>query len=130
MAKGREPKKQRTDSERRIRQCERFARLIRVTQLLMGNARWGPNDIARELECSVRTVYRDITTLSMAGVPIHFDKECACYRVPEGFRFPGFEPKSSKSTSKANPTVERGVLEMVDECQILLNSIRAKIEGI
>lgn len=87
--------KQRRDAERRMRQYERFARLLRITRLLLGHGRWGPDDLAKEICCSPRTIYRDIQTLGMAGIPIYFNKECQAYQVPEGFKFPGLETKTS-----------------------------------
>jgi predicted DNA-binding transcriptional regulator YafY len=88
--------KQRSDADRRVRQCERFARLLRLTRLLLGHGRWGPEDLAKEIGCSPRTIYRDIQTLGMAGIPIHFDKGCQAYRVPDGFTFPGIEIAPTK----------------------------------
>ena len=104
--------KQRKDAERRVRQCERFARLIRITRLLLGHGRWGPDDLAKEIACSPRTIYRDIQTLSMAGIPIHFDKSCQAYRVPEGFRFPGIETKG------------RGAQENTDRIGVVLEQVK------
>src|SRR5215212_6358501 len=66
MAEGRK------DADRRSRQCARFARLIRIARLLMGNGRWGPEDLAREIECSVRTIFRDIEVLTVSGMPITY----------------------------------------------------------
>ena len=88
--------KQRSDADRRVRQCERFARLLRLTRLLLGHGRWGPEDLAKEICCSPRTIYRDIQTLNMAGIPIHFDKGCQAYCVPDGFTFPGIEIAPTK----------------------------------
>lgn len=100
----------RTDAARRVRQCERFARLIRITRLLLGHGRWGPEALAQEIDCSVRTVYRDITTLTMAGIPIHFDKATQAYRVPEGFRFPGFSPAGVATEARSLGTDEMRTL--------------------
>lgn len=117
--------KQRRDAERRIRQCERFARLIRITQLLLGHGRWGPDDLAKEIECSPRTIYRDIQTLSMAGIPIHFDKDCKAYRVPDGFRFPGIERKVDDSVpSTVNSDNRRQLLEVINKFDALLRSLK------
>jgi predicted DNA-binding transcriptional regulator YafY len=90
--------KARSDADRRTRQCERYARLLRITRLVMGHGRWGPDDLAREVGCSVRTVHRDIQVLSMSGVPIYWDRACEAYRVREGFRFPGLEPRPGDRT--------------------------------
>jgi biotin operon repressor len=57
----------------------------------MGKGRWDVDSLAEELECSRRTVYRDLQTLSMAGIPWFFDNELRAYRVRPGFRFPGIE---------------------------------------
>jgi hypothetical protein len=127
--------KQRRDADRRVRQCERFARLIRITQLLLGHGRWGPDDLAKEICCSVRTIYRDITTLSMAGIPIHFDKGCNAYRVPDGFRFPGIECKDKKLlTGTAEQPLGDEILrilvqekdELLEQLRHVLNKIAAQ----
>jgi len=49
--------KERTDAERSNRQCARFGRIAR---LVTGNGRWRPDDLAKELECSTRTIYLDV----------------------------------------------------------------------
>jgi predicted DNA-binding transcriptional regulator YafY len=117
---------QRRDADRRVRQCERFARLIRITQLLLGHGRWGPDDLAKEICCSVRTIYRDITTLSMAGIPIHFDKGCNAYRVPDGFRFPGIDKAGTQPLKNAIEITEcvRAVEAFISQAEKLLAELR------
>lgn len=97
--------RQRRDADRRSRQCARFARLIRIARLVTGNGRWGPEDLAREIECSERTIYRDIEVLSAAGIPVFFDKSTRAYRVPEGFRFGKLDPQQVETCDTVNPAV-------------------------
>ncbi len=97
--------RQRRDADRRSRQCARFARLIRIARLVTGNGRWGPEDLAREIECSERTIYRDIEVLSAAGIPVYFDKSIQAYRVREGFRFSQLDPTTVDLCDAANPAV-------------------------
>jgi predicted DNA-binding transcriptional regulator YafY len=80
----------RTDAERRIRQVERFSRLLRVLNCISGSGRWDAEALAKELECSRRTVHRLLQTLSLAGVPWYFDETTRAYRIRAGFRFPLF----------------------------------------
>jgi biotin operon repressor len=124
--------KQRKDSERRVRQCERFARLIRITRLLLGHGLWGPDDLAKEIDCSPRTIYRDIQTLSMAGIPIHFDKGCQAYRVPDGFRFPGVNTSSGVegSTNSETAILISDAKKMLSEGERFLGSLRQLISGL
>lgn len=81
----------RTDADRRVRQCERLGRLLRLLYLIMGRGRWDADTLAEELCCSRRTVFRLFQTLSYAGVPWYFDESKKAYRVRPGFKFPGID---------------------------------------
>ncbi len=80
--------KKRTDAERRVRQTDRLARVLRVLQLIQSTGPWTAHGIAKELECSERTVYRDLQTLSAAGVPWFFDEYSQSYRIRDGYKGP------------------------------------------
>ena len=75
------------DRDRRARQADRLARILSVLRLIQGRSRWTAEAIAQEVGCGVRTVYRDLQTLEVAGVPWFFDKIEGCYRVRSDFRF-------------------------------------------
>lgn len=49
--------KKRTDADRRVRQSDRLARVLRVLQLIQSPGPWTAQSIAKELECSERTIY-------------------------------------------------------------------------
>ena len=78
----------RSDAERRLRQSDRLARVFRVLQLIQSRGRYSAREIAAEIECSERTVYRDLQVLLMAGVPYYFSEEKNTYRVRPGWQFP------------------------------------------
>ena len=78
----------RSDSDRRLRQAARFARLLRVLELIQGRARYGVKEIAAELECSERTIFRDLAVLELAGVPWFYDEAEQSYRIRPGYNFP------------------------------------------
>lgn len=119
-------KKQRTDAERRIRQCERLSHLLRTLHLIMGKGRWDADGLAEELECSRRTIYRLLQTLSMAGVPWYFDKSCRAYRVRPGFKFPVIEPTAKADTppSVTSSELERLVEKLISEGEAFLGSLQ------
>jgi predicted DNA-binding transcriptional regulator YafY len=78
----------RAESQRRLRQAGRLGRVLKVLELIQGRGRYAVKDVAAELECSERTVFRDLAVLQMAGVPYYHDREAQCLRVRPGFRFP------------------------------------------
>ncbi len=86
--------KKRTDAQRRIRQSDRLARVLRLLQLIQGHGNWNAATIAKKLDCSERTVYRDLQTLAAAGIPWYFDDFNQCYKLREGYRghFPKLPP--------------------------------------
>jgi predicted DNA-binding transcriptional regulator YafY len=54
---------------------ERLGRQWRIIQLLVSARRgWSAADLASELDCNPRTVYRDLEALQLAGFPLYTDK--------------------------------------------------------
>ena len=78
--------RKRTDAERRARQTDRLARVLRLLQLIHGPGGWNAPSLAEKLGCSERTVFRDLQTLKAAGVPWVFDEYSQSYRIREGYR--------------------------------------------
>ncbi len=81
-------KRDKPDRDRRIRQADRLARVLRVLELIQSRGRWTTKAIAEEIECSERTVYRDLDVLKFAGIPYYREGDQQFVRVRSDFRFP------------------------------------------
>ena len=65
----------------------RASRLLSTILLLQNRGRMTAQELATELEVSVRTVYRDIESLSAAGVPVYGESgHDGGYALVEGYR--------------------------------------------
>jgi len=82
------PIKKRPDRDRRVRQAERLARILKILEKIQGQGWWTKKGLAELLECSERTVYRDLEAIGYAGVPLEVEGKQKFIRVRPGYRFP------------------------------------------
>jgi predicted DNA-binding transcriptional regulator YafY len=68
-----------------LEKASRLWRTLKIFTLIEGKPGIGASELAERCEVSLRTVYRDINLLKLAGIPIYYDKG---YRVSEGFFLP------------------------------------------
>jgi len=66
----------------------RIYRLLRLITMLQGRSGYTANDLARELEVSRRTIFRDLNMLEMAHIPYYYDAEQGGYRISGHFFLP------------------------------------------
>lgn len=81
-------KQNRPDRDRRVRQADRLARILRVLELVQSRGRWTTKALADEIDCSERTVYRDLDVLKFAGIPYYREGDQQFVRVRPDFKFP------------------------------------------
>ncbi|WP_187366377.1 helix-turn-helix transcriptional regulator [Trebonia kvetii] len=78
----------------------RADRLVSLALLLQARGRMSADDLAAELEVSVRTIYRDISALNTAGIPVLAEpgRSGGC-RLVDGYRFPlrGLSPDEAEA---------------------------------
>ena len=65
----------------------RASRLLTLLMLLQTRGRQSAPALARAMECSVRTIYRDVDQLSASGVPVYGDRgRSGGFQLREGWR--------------------------------------------
>jgi predicted DNA-binding transcriptional regulator YafY len=126
--------KKRTDADRRVRQSDRLARVLRLLQLIQGQGNWNALTIAQKLECSERTVYRDLQTLTAAGIPWYFDDFSQSYRLREGYRaqFPKIrsKPGSDQHDSTSNSALTEDARSIATLAKEAAQRLLTEAEGV
>ena len=106
----------------------RVHRLLRLITLLQGGRNYSAADLARELEVSKRTVYRDLNMLELAHIPYYFDPDTGGYRIRGYFFLP---PINLTLTEALSMLAMTGRIEGAKNVPLLGHGTRAavKLEG-
>jgi predicted DNA-binding transcriptional regulator YafY len=81
------PVKRRPEPDRRLRQAERFARILRLLELLQERSPRDARALAAALGATERTVYRDLKVLELAGVGCDYNPGLGGYVLRGDYRF-------------------------------------------
>jgi predicted DNA-binding transcriptional regulator YafY len=106
----------------------RVHRLLRLITLLQGGRNYSAADLARELEVSKRTVYRDLNMLELAHIPYYFDPDTGGYRIGGHFFLP---PINLTLVEALSMLAMSGRIEGAQNVPLLGHGTRAaaKLEG-
>ena len=102
------------------------SRLLSTLMLLQTRGRMSAPDLAKELEVSIRTVYRDIDQLSAAGIPVMADRgRDGGFQLLNGFRtqLTGLTQAEAEALMLAGlpgPAAELGLAERMSSARLKL----------
>jgi predicted DNA-binding transcriptional regulator YafY len=102
------------------------SRLLSTLMLLQTRGRMSAPELARELEVSIRTVYRDIDQLSAAGIPVMADRgRDGGFQLLNGFRtqLTGLTQAEAEALMLAGlpgPAAELGLAERMSSARLKL----------
>jgi predicted DNA-binding transcriptional regulator YafY len=106
------------------------ARLLRLLTLLRARTARNAKAIAAEMEITERTVYRDLNTLELAGVPYRFDKEDGGYRIDGDFFLPPMQLTLGEAMALsvlASQLAGRGQVPFLEDAWRAVTKIRAQL---
>ena len=104
----------------------RAGRLLSILMLLQSRGRMSAQDLADEVEVSVRTIYRDIDHLSGSGVPVTVERGAnGGFELLDGWRtrLTGFTPSEAQAVfmaGAAGPAAQLGLGDAVASSQLKL----------
>src|ERR1700689_1724748 len=102
------------------------SRLLSTLMLLQTRGRMSAPDLAKELEVSIRTVYRDVDQLSAAGIPVMAERgRDGGFQLLNGFRtqLTGLTQAEAEALMLAGlpgPAAELGLAERMSSARLKL----------
>src|SRR3984957_11536590 len=106
----------------------RASRLVSILLLLQARGRLTAAQLAGELEASVRTIYRDVESLHMAGIPLYGDAgHRGGYQLVDGYRtrLTGLSAEEAKALSLSGlpgPAAELGLGSVLAAAQLKIRA--------